>query len=88
MFDDVADAVRAYREAGSEHRRARDLGDHAAMAAAGDRLREIAAFLRARHHSDLIHPLTMEWVTEGRDLAAHERYRAEVEALSTSACRQ
>lgn len=64
------------------HRRARDRGDDAGMAAAGDRLRVVAGYLRAHDRADLIHPLTMEWVTAGRDLAEHARYRVQVDALA------
>ncbi len=56
-------------------------GDFAAMDAAVERIRAVADFLRANRRPDLLFPLTMEWVTAGRDEAEHARYRARVDAL-------
>ena len=81
MFDSVADAVRAHREAALAHHRARDGDDHAGMDAATERIRAVSDYLRANRRPDLIFPLTMEWVTEGRDEAEHARYRAVVDEL-------
>lgn len=82
MFDSVDVAVRAHREAGAAHHHARDRGDHAGMDAATRRIREVSDYLRGSARADLIHPLTMEWVTAGRDPVAHARYRAQVDALT------
>ena len=38
-------------------------------------------YLRANRRPDLIFPLTMEWVTAGRDDAEHARYRVLVDQL-------
>ena len=81
MFDSVADAVRVHREAALAHHRARDRGDYPGMDAAGERIRAVSDYLRANRRSDLIFPLTMEWVTAGRDEVEHARYRAVVDAL-------
>ena len=81
MFDDVAGAVEEHRAAAAEHHRARDRGDFVGMDAAVGRIRAVADYLRANRRPDLIMPLTMEWVTAGRDDAAHVRHRALVDAL-------
>ena len=51
------------------------------MDAAVERIRAVADFLRANRRPDLLFPLTMEWVTAGRDEAEHARCRARVDAL-------
>lgn len=86
MFDSLESAVRAHRIAAVEHHRARDSADgggvdYGGMDAASARIREVNAYLRRIQRPDLIHPLTMEWATEGRDEAEHARYRAEVDGL-------
>ena len=81
MFDDLEDAVRAHRAAAVEHHEARDRRDNAGMDAAIERIRTVADYLRARRRPELIHPLTMEWVTEGRDAAEHAHYRTVVDKL-------
>lgn len=77
----MADAVRAHREAALAHHQARDRLDYAGMDAATERIRVVSDYLRANRHPELIFPLTMEWVTAGRDEAEHARYRAVVDAL-------
>lgn len=84
MFDSVEVAVQAYREAAAAHRRARGVADHAGMDAAVRRITEVTAYLRGCQRPELIQPLTMEWVTMGRDPAEHARNRAEVEKLLRS----
>ena len=81
MFDSIPEAVRAHRAAAVEHHRARDRGDHAGMDAAVARIRQVTEYLRGNRRPDLIQPLTMEWVTEGRDEAAHAHHRCEVDRL-------
>ncbi len=51
------------------------------MDAATERIRAVTDHLRANRRPDLIFPLTMEWVTAGRDDAEHARHRALVDAL-------
>lgn len=87
MFEGIGDAVRVYRRAGAEHREAVAAGDHVGMRVAGERLREVAAYLRGRDHAELVQPLTMEWVTRGRDAAAHARHAAEVDRVVAAATR-
>lgn len=86
MFDSLESAVRAHRAAAVAHHRARDGADgggvdYGGMDAAAAAIREVNAYLRRIQRPELIHPLTMEWATEGRDAAEHARYRAEVDAL-------
>lgn len=81
MFGSVEDAVRAHREAAVEHHRARDRHDPAGMDAAVVRIREVTHHLRGRGRPDLVQPLTMEWVTRGRDAQEHARHRRTVEEL-------
>ncbi|WP_232665603.1 hypothetical protein [Pseudonocardia sp. TRM90224] len=81
MFDTLDEAVEAFRAAGAENRRAHAQRDYVEMRAASDRIRAVSAFLRSRGRADLIQPLTMEWVTRGRDHEEHERHRKEVERL-------
>jgi len=81
VFDSVADAIKTHRDAAVAHHHARDGGDFAGMDAAVERIRAVSDYLRANRRPELIFPLTMEWVTAGRDPAAHERYRAQVDAL-------
>lgn len=86
MFDSLESAVRAHRAAAVAHHRARDGADGACvdyggMDAASARIQEVNAYLRRIQRPELIHPLTMEWATEGRDVAEHARYRAEVDAM-------
>jgi len=47
-------------------------------------IRTVSDYLRAHHHPELIFPLTMEWVTSGRDEAEHQHYRSVVERLLSS----
>jgi hypothetical protein len=70
-----------HREAAQAHHEARDRGDYAGMDSATERIRVVSDYLRANRRPDLIFPLTMEWVTAGRDEVEHERYRALVDAL-------
>lgn len=81
VFDSLESAVRAHRVAAVEHHRARDSGDYGGMDAASDRIRDVADYLRRIQRPELIHPLTMEWATEGRDTTEHARHRAAVDAL-------
>lgn len=81
MFDSVGEAVEAHRAAAAGHHRARDRLDFAGMDAAAEHVRAVCDYLRAARRSELIFPLTMEWVTAGRDAAEHARYRALVDAL-------
>lgn len=81
MFDSVQSAVRAHRVAAAAHHQARDQRDYPGMDAAADRIRQACDHLRANQRAELIFPLTMEWVTAGRDAAGSARYRAVVEAL-------
>jgi hypothetical protein len=83
VFDSVDSAVEAHRDAAVAHHRARDRRDFAGMDAAAERIRAVSDYLRANRRPDLIFPLTMEWVTAGRDEAGHARYRALVDALRT-----
>jgi hypothetical protein len=86
VFDSLESAVRAHRVAAVEHHRARDSGDYGGMDAASGRIRDVADYLRRVQRPELIHPLTMEWATQGRDEAEHARYRTEVDRLCGS-CR-
>jgi hypothetical protein len=81
VFDSVAGAVDAHRDAAVAHHRARDRRDFAGMDTAAERIRAVTDYLRANRRADLIFPLTMEWVTTGRDDAEHARYRALVDQL-------
>lgn len=86
VFDSLESAVRAHRVAAVEHHRARDSADgggvdYGGMDAASSRIRDVADYLRRIQRPELIHLLTMEWVTEGRDATEHARFRAEVDAL-------
>ena len=81
MFDDLEDAVRAHRAAAVEHHEARDRRDNVGMDAAIERIRTVADHLRAGRRPELIHPLPMEWVADGRDAAAHAHYRRVVDKL-------
>jgi len=81
VFDSVDGAVEAHRDAALAHHRARDRRDFAGMDAAAERIRAVTDYLRANRRPDLIFPLTMEWVTAGRDNAEHARYRGLVDAL-------
>ena len=81
MFEFVEDAVEACRAAIVEHHRAADRDDPPAMDDAARRIRAITVHLRDRGRTELIHPLTMDWATEGRDHAEHERFRAVVDVL-------
>jgi hypothetical protein len=84
VFDSVADAVRAHRDAAAAHHRARDRRDGAGMDAAAERIRAVTDYLRANRAPDLIFPLAMEWATAGRDDVAHARYREVVAQLLTA----
>lgn len=84
MFDNLAEAVAAYRDAATMHRRAARRGEYTEMDAAAEQIRSVCGHLRARRRPDLIFPLTMEWVTLDRDPAEHERYRQLVERLLDS----
>ncbi|MFC4943624.1 hypothetical protein [Pseudonocardia sp. GCM10023141] len=79
MFESLEDAVRAYRDATLTHRRAAALRDYPTMDAAHQRIRSVIAYLREERRPELIHPLTMEWATAGRDDVEHARYRETVD---------
>lgn len=81
MFENLEAAVRAHREAAAEHHRARELHDNTTMDAAIRRIRSVEQYLRTRGRPELIQPLTLEWVTEGRNAAEHAHYHALVNHL-------
>lgn len=84
MFECVEDAVQACRAAVVKHHRAVERGDHRVTDLTALRIRSIMVYLRERDRTELIHPLTMEWATEGRDPTEHERFRAVVDVLLRS----
>ena len=81
MFECVEDAVQVCRATVVEHHRATERGDLPVMDAAALKIRSVMVYLRKRERTELIHPLTMEWVNERRDPAEHERFRAVVDLL-------
>lgn len=81
MFEFVEDAVQACRAAVVEHHRAVQRDDHRVTDLAALRIRSIMVYLRERDRTEVIHPLTMEWATEGHDPTEHERFRAVVDVL-------
>lgn len=82
MFDDVAAAVADHRGAAAAHRLAAEDCNYAEMDRMVERIRTVCDYLRAHHREELLFPLTMEWVSAGRDPAEYQRYRQLVDRLT------